>query len=99
MGIIHKKPNIAYTNKSSIQLIPEIKSIKKIAIINKENISNEIRNPRIKKEISHEELIEKKDKKFEKFDVPEKESMGNISDTNQNSTAFKSCIYTCYDKS
>jgi len=50
------------------------------------NISNEIQKPSIKKKISHEELIETKDEKLEKFDVPEKESMVNISDNNQNNT-------------
>ncbi len=59
-------------------------SIKNIAIIDKENISNEIPKPSIKKEISREELIEKKDEKLEKFDVLGKESMENISDNNQN---------------
>jgi len=59
-------------------------SIKNIAIINKENISNEIQKPSIKKEITREELIEKKDEKLEKFDVLEKESIENISDNNQN---------------
>ncbi len=58
---------------------------KNIAIPNKENISNEIQKPSIKEEISREELIEKKDKKLEKFDVLEKESIRNISDNNQNS--------------
>ncbi len=59
-------------------------SIKNIAIINKENISNEIQIPSIKKEISQDELIENKDKKLEKFDVFGKESKENISDNNQN---------------
>jgi len=59
-------------------------SIKKIEIINEENIANEIQKTSIKKEISQEELIEKKDEKLEKFDVLGKESMGNISDNNQN---------------
>ena len=52
--------------------------------INKENISNEIPKPSIKKEITHEELIEKKDEKLEKFEVLEKESIENISENNQN---------------
>ena len=43
-------------------------SIKNIAIIKKENISNEIQKPSIKKDISREELITKKDQKLEKFD-------------------------------
>ena len=52
--------------------------------INKENISNEIQKPSIKKEITHKELIEKKDEKLEKFEVLEKESIENISENNQN---------------
>ncbi|MDC3092139.1 DNA polymerase III subunit gamma/tau [Prochlorococcus sp. AH-716-M18] len=59
-------------------------SIKNIAIINKENISNEIQKPSIKKQINKEELIEKKDEKLEKFDVLEKETIENITDNNQN---------------
>ncbi len=59
-------------------------SRKNISILYKENISNEIQKPSIKKEIAPEELIEKKDKKLEKYDVLEKESMENISDNNQN---------------
>ncbi len=58
--------------------------IKNIAIINKENISNELPKPNITKETSREELIEKKDKRLEKFDALEKASMGNISENNQN---------------
>jgi len=64
-------------------------SIKNIAIINKENISNEIQKPSIKKEISHEELIVKKDEKLDKFDVLGKESMGNIFDNTQNDSGSK----------
>ena len=59
-------------------------SRKNIAIFNKENISNEIQKPNIKKEITREELIEKKDEKLEKFEVLEKESIENISENNQN---------------
>ena len=59
-------------------------SRKNIASFNKENISNEIQKPSIKKEIIRAELIEKKDDKLEKFDVLEKESIENISDNNQN---------------
>merc|ERR1711991_734360 len=59
-------------------------SIKNIATFNKENISNEIQKPIIKKEISREELIETKEAKLEKYEVLEKESTGNISDNNQN---------------
>ncbi len=49
--------------------------------INKENISDEIPKPSIQEEITRKELIEKKD---EKFEVLEKESIENISDNNQN---------------
>ncbi len=59
-------------------------SKKNIAIFNKENISNESQKPSIKMEIARDELIEKKDEKFEKFAVLEKESIENISDNNQN---------------
>ena len=52
--------------------------------INKENISDEIPKPSIQEEITHKELIEKKDEKLEKFEVLEKESIENISDNNQN---------------
>ena len=52
--------------------------------INKENISDEIPKPSIQEEITHKELIEKKDKKLEKFEVLEKESIENISENNQN---------------
>ena len=57
---------------------------KNIAILNNENISNIIQKPSIKKEITREELIEKKDEKLEKFEVLEKESIENFSDKNQN---------------
>ena len=52
--------------------------------INKENISHEIPKPSIQEEITHKELIEKKEEKLEKFEVLEKESIENISDNNQN---------------
>ena len=52
--------------------------------INKENISNEIPKPSIQEEMTHKELIEKKDEKLEKFEVLEKESIENISENNQN---------------
>jgi len=51
---------------------------------NKENISDEIPKPSIQEEITHKELIEKKDEKLEKFEVLEKESIENISENNQN---------------
>ena len=52
--------------------------------INKENISHEILKPSIQEEITHKELIEKKEEKLEKFEVLEKESIENISENNQN---------------
>jgi len=61
-------------------------SRKNIAFFNKENISNEIQKTSIKKEITQEELIEKKDEKLEKFEVLEKESTENISENNQNNS-------------
>ena len=54
--------------------------------INKENISDEMPKPSIQEEITHKELIEKKDEKLEKFKVLEKESIENISDNNQNNS-------------
>ena len=59
-------------------------SRKHISIFNKEKISNEIQKPSIQEEITHKELIEKKDEKLEKFEVLEKESIENISENNQN---------------
>ena len=52
--------------------------------INKKNISDEIPKTSIQEEITHKELIEKKDEKLEKFEVLEKESIENISENNQN---------------
>ncbi len=54
--------------------------------INKENISDEIPKPSIEEEVTHKELIEKKDEKLEKFEVLEKESIENISENNQNNS-------------
>ncbi len=56
-------------------------AIRKNIPINKENISDEIPKPSIQEEITHKKLIEKKD---EKFEVLEKESIENISENNQN---------------
>ncbi len=52
--------------------------------IHKENFSDEIPKSSIQEEITHKELIEKKDEKLEKFEVLEKESIENISENNQN---------------
>ncbi len=56
-------------------------SRKNNVIFNKENISNESQKPSIKKEITRDELIEKKD---EKLEVLEKVSIENIYENNQN---------------
>ena len=55
-------------------------SIKNIQIFNKENISNKIQKPSIKKDIIREELTVKKDEKIEEFDSLLKESNGKIYD-------------------
>ncbi len=51
---------------------------------NNENISDKMPKPSIQEEITHKELIEKKDEKLEKFEVLKKESIENISENNQN---------------
>ncbi len=86
-GLLGKEEINSFENKQESKnntTLEKHESRKNIAILNKENISNEIQKPSIKKEISREELIEKKDGKLEKFDDLEKESMENISDNNQN---------------
>ena len=52
--------------------------------VNVENMSNEIQKPFIKKEISREEFIVKKDEKLEIFEVLGNESKQNISDNTKN---------------
>ncbi len=52
--------------------------------INKAYISDEIPKPSIQEEITHKELIGKKEEKLEKFEVLDKESIENISENNQN---------------
>ncbi len=86
-GLLNNQEINSYKNKgeSKNNATEEThENIKNIAIINKENISNDIQKPSIKKEISRREFSEKKDGKLEKFDVLKKESMGNISDNNKN---------------
>jgi DNA polymerase-3 subunit gamma/tau len=86
-GLLDNQEINSFKNKEeSKNNAPEEKheSIKNIATFNRDNISNEIQKPSIKKEISREELIEKKEERSEKFEVLEKESTGNISDNNQN---------------
>ena len=85
-GLLNNQEINSFENKEeSKKNATEVKneSIKKIMIINKENISNEVKKPIIEKEIIREELTVKKD---EKFDVLEKENMENISDNNQNNS-------------
>ncbi len=89
---IHLTGLLGYQEINSFETIQESKNNtteenhknrKNIAIFNKENISNEIQTPSIKKEITRDELIEKKDEKLEKFAVLEKESMENIPNNKQ----------------
>ncbi len=82
-GLLNKQEINSLENKQeSKQYVTEEKgkSIKNIAIAKKENISNEIQKPSIKKEISREELTIEKE---EKFEVLRNESMKNISNNNQ----------------
>jgi len=85
-GLLDNQKINSINNQENKNKINEEKheSIKKIAIITKENISNEIQKPNIKKEISREELILKKDEKLEKSDVLKKESSRNIADNTRN---------------
>ncbi len=86
-GLLGNQEINSFENKQESQnntTEKKYESRKNIAILNKENISDEIQKPSIKKEITRGELIEKKDEKLEKFDVLEKESIENISDNNQN---------------
>ncbi len=88
-GLLDNQEINNFTNKEEIknnETKEKHKSTKNIEIPNKENISNKIQKPTIKKEISREELIEEKDGKLEKFDVLEKDSTGNISENNQNNS-------------
>ncbi len=85
-GLLGNKEINSFENKQenkNNKTDEEHESRKKIEIFNKENISNEIQKPSIKKEMIREELIEKKDEKLEKFKVIEKESIENISDNKQ----------------
>ncbi|MBO8244661.1 DNA polymerase III subunit gamma/tau [Prochlorococcus marinus XMU1411] len=86
-GLLGNQEINSFENKQeSKNNMHEVKheSRKNIASFNKENISNAIQKPSIKKEITREELIEKKDGKLEKFEVLEKESIEDISENNQN---------------
>ena len=86
-GLIGNKEINSFENKlesKNYTTEEEYESRKNIASFSKENISNEIQKPSIKKELTREELIEKKGEKLEKFDDLEKESIEKISDNNQN---------------
>ena len=85
-GLLDSQEINSFENKQESKNTTEEnhESRKNIATFNTENISNEIQKPSIKKELTRDELIEKKDEKLEKFEVLEKESIENISENNQN---------------
>ncbi len=87
-GLLDSKEINSFENKqeSKNNMTKEKHVSRKNIPINKENISVEIPKPSIQEEITHKELIEKKDEKLEKFEVLEKESIENISDINQNNS-------------
>ena len=81
-GLLDSQEINSFENKNNTT--EEKHESKKNIPINKENISDEIPKPSIQEEITHKELIEKKDEKLEKLEVLEKESIENISENNQN---------------
>ena len=85
-GLLDSQEINSFENKqeSKNNTTEEKRESRKNIPINKENISDEIPKPSIQEEITHKELIEKKDEKLEKFEVLEKESIENISENNQN---------------
>ena len=85
-GLLHSQEINSFENKqeSKNNTTEEKHESRKQIPINKENISHEIPKPSIQEEITHKELIEKKDGKLKKFEVLEKESIENISENNQN---------------
>ncbi len=85
-GLLDSQEINSFENKkeSKNNTTEEKHESKKNIPINKENLSDEIPKPSIQKEITHKELIEKKDEKLVKFEVLEKESNENISENNQN---------------
>ncbi|MDC3134796.1 DNA polymerase III subunit gamma/tau [Prochlorococcus sp. AH-716-J09] len=85
-GILDSQEIKSFANKkeSKNNTTEEKHENRKNILINKENISDEIPKPSIQEEITHKELIGKKDEKLEKFEVLEKESIENISEKNQN---------------
>ncbi len=85
-GLLDNKEINSFENKqeSKNNTTKEKHESRKNIPIHKENISDEIPKPSIQEEITHKELIEKKDEKLEKFKVLEKESIENMSENNQN---------------
>ncbi len=85
-GLLGNKEINSFENKkeSNNYTTEEKHESRKNIPIHKENISDEIPKPSIQEEITHKELIEKKDEKLEKFEVLEKESIENMSENNQN---------------
>ena len=85
-GLLDSQKINSFENKQEIKnnTTDEKHESRKNIPINKENISDEIPKPSIQEEITHKELIGKKDEKLEKFEVLEKESIENISENNQN---------------
>ncbi len=85
-GLLDSQVINSFENKQEIKnnTTEEKHESRKNIPINKENISDEIPKPSIQEDITHKELIEKKDEKLEKFVVLEKESIENISENNQN---------------
>jgi len=85
-GLLDRQEINSFENKqeSKNNTTEEKHESRKNIPINKENISDEIPKPIIQEEITHKGLIEKKDEKFEKSEVLEKESIENISENNQN---------------
>ncbi|MBO8230957.1 DNA polymerase III subunit gamma/tau [Prochlorococcus marinus str. MU1404] len=86
-GLLDNQEKNSFENKQESKnnsTYEKHESIKNIAINNKENIADEIEKQSIKQEIRREELIVKKDKILGKFDINRKESLGNISENNEN---------------
>ncbi len=85
-GLLDSQEINSFENKqeSKTNTTEEKQESRKNIPINKKNISDEIPKSSIQEEITHKELIEKKDGKLEKFEVLEKESIENISENKQN---------------
>ncbi|KGG03233.1 DNA polymerasee III subunits gamma and tau [Prochlorococcus marinus str. MIT 9321] len=86
-GLLDNQEINSFENKQEIKNIApreKYESKKNIVITNKQNISNEIPKPSIKKDISHKESILEKNEKLEKFDDLEKENIEKIYDNTPN---------------